>query len=48
MVFQSHGDFEKARQYHEQALVIQKEICDKIGEASSLGNLGILFDSVGD
>ncbi|NJL56521.1 tetratricopeptide repeat protein [bacterium] len=34
--------------YHEQALVISREIGDRRGEGSDLGNLGIAYERLGD
>ena len=47
-VFQSVGEYDKAREYHEKALAIRVEIGDKEGEAADYGNLGIVFQSFGD
>ena len=46
-VFQSVGQYDKAKEYLEKALAIRIQIGDKEGEASSLGNLGSVFRSVG-
>ena len=46
-VFQSVGQYAKAEEYLQKALVISKEIGDKQGEASDYGNLGTVFRSVG-
>ena len=46
-VFQSVGQYAKAEEYLQKALVISKEIGDKQGEASHYGNLGTVFRSVG-
>ena len=47
-VFQSVGEYDKAREYLEKALAIRVEIGDKEGEATDYGNLGTVFQSVGD
>ena len=39
-VFQSLGEYDKAREYLEKALAIIVEIGDKEGEAADYGNLG--------
>ena len=46
-VFKSVGQYTKAEEYLQKALVIKKEIGDKEGEASAYGNLGTVFQSVG-
>ena len=46
-VFRSVGQYTKAEEYLQKALVILKEIGDKKGEASTYGNLGTVFFSVG-
>jgi len=48
VVYGSVGEYEKARELHEKALVIQKEIGDRSGEASSYVNLGEIYISVGE
>ncbi len=42
------GEVEKAIGYHEQALVISREIGDRRGEGSDLGNLGLAYAGVGE
>jgi tetratricopeptide (TPR) repeat protein len=42
------GDYRKAIEYHEQSLIIKREIGDRLGEGASLGNLGIAYYSLGD
>ncbi|CAH3161415.1 unnamed protein product, partial [Porites evermanni] len=46
-VFLSVGQYTKAEEYLQKALVIRKEIGDKEGEAADYGNLGTVFQSVG-
>ena len=46
-MFYSVGQYTKAEEYLQKALVIRKEIGDKGGEASAYGNLGTVFQSVG-
>lgn len=46
-MFHSVGEYQKAKEYHEEALAISKEIGDKKGEGLQYGNLGIFFQSVG-
>ena len=46
-MFLSVGQYAKAEEYVQKALVIQKVIGDKQGEASTYGNLGVVFQSVG-
>ena len=46
-VFQSLGQYDKAKEYLEKALAIRIQIGDKKGEASSYGNLGTVFQSLG-
>ena len=46
-VFKSVGQYTKAEEYLQKALVIRKEIGDKKGEAADYGNLGTVFKSVG-
>ena len=47
-MFKSLGEYVKAEQYLQKALVITKEIGNKQGEASSYGNLGAVFQSLGE
>ena len=47
MVFTSLGQYTKAEEYLQKALVIRKEVGDKQGQASDYGYLGIAFKSVG-
>ena len=47
-VFQSLGEYVKAEEYLQKALVIRKEIGDKQGVAASYGDLGTLFKSLGE
>jgi len=42
------GDARKAIEYHEQALVIDREIGDRRGEGNALGNLGLAYAALGD
>ncbi|MCX9076293.1 MAG: tetratricopeptide repeat protein, partial [Candidatus Methanoperedens sp.] len=41
------GQVEKAIQYYEKALAIDKEIGDRRGEGNALGNLGLAYDALG-
>jgi tetratricopeptide (TPR) repeat protein len=41
------GDYQKAIEYYEQALVIAREIGDRHGEGNQLGNLGIAYRDLG-
>ena len=47
-MYQSVGEYEKAKTYQENALVITKEIVDKQGEAVCSGNLGAVYYSLGE
>ena len=47
-VFYSMGEYGKAVEYSQKALVITKEIGDKTKEASCYGNLGTVFQSLGE
>ena len=42
-VFESIGEYDKAKQYFKKGLVISKEIGDRAGEAADYFNLGALF-----
>ena len=46
-MFESLGQYDKAKEYLEKALDIKIQTGDKRGEASSLGNLGTVFISLG-
>ena len=46
-MFLSLGQYDKAKEYLQKALVITTEIGDRQGEASSYGNLGTVFLSLG-
>ena len=47
-VFRSLGQYEKAKENLQKALVIRTEIGNKEGEAADLANLGTLFRAVGN
>ena len=46
-MFHSLGQYDKAKEYLQKALVITTEIGDRQGEASCYGNLGTVFRSLG-
>ena len=46
-MFHSLGQYDKAREYHQKALVIKTEIGDRKGEATCYGILGVVFCSLG-
>ena len=46
-MFQSLGQYNKANESHQKALVIRTEIGDRRGEATDYGNLGTVFQSLG-
>jgi adenylate cyclase len=46
--FQIRGDYAKALDHHQRALMIREEIGDKKGVASSLNNLGLVYHDQGD
>ena len=46
-MFQSLGQYDKAKDYIQKALVIKSEIGDKKGEGSCYANLGTVFQSLG-
>ena len=45
-MFRSLGQYDKAEEYHQKALVIRTEIGDRQGEASCYGSLGAVFASL--
>ena len=45
-VLQSLGQYDKAKEYYQKALVISTEIGDRGGEGSCYGNLGAVFKSL--
>ena len=47
-MFRSLGQYEKAKENLQKALVIRTEIGNKEGEAADLANLGTLFRAVGN
>ena len=47
-MFQSLGEYDKAKEYHEKALAIRIQIGHKLGEAADYGNLGTVFQSLGE
>jgi tetratricopeptide (TPR) repeat protein len=47
IAYRSLGDYQKAIEYHEQALVISREIEDRRGEGICLGNLGSAYSDMG-
>ena len=46
-MFQSLGQYEKAKEYLQKALVITTEIGDRNGEGTCYGNLGTMFPLLG-
>ena len=46
-MFLSVGQYDKAKEYLQKALVIRTEIGDREGEAADYGNLGTVFKSLG-
>ena len=47
-MFQSLGEYEKAKEYLEKALAIRIKIGDRAGQAADYGNLGAVFKSLGE
>ena len=47
-MFQSLGQYDKAKGHLHKALVIRTEIGDKEGEAADLAHLGVVSRTVGD
>ena len=47
-MYQSVGEYEKAREYIEKSLAIRKEIGHRHGEACCYSNLGTVYQSVGE
>ena len=47
-MFQSLGEYDKAKEYLHKALVITTEIGDRNGEGSCYANLGNVFQSLGE
>ena len=47
-MFQSVSKYAKVEEYPRRALAITKEVGDRQGEASCLGNLGTVFQCLGD
>ena len=47
-MFKSLGQYDRAKEYLQKALVITTEIGYKEGEAGALANLGFMFRTVGD
>ena len=47
-MFQSLGEYQKAKEYHEKALAIAIEIGDRRREGTAYGNLGVVFASLGE
>jgi len=48
LVYHERGDLEKAEEHHKQALKIDREIGNRLGEAQDLGNLGLIYTTRGD
>ena len=48
IVYDSLGDFQKAIDYHEQRLKIDREVGDRAGEGATYGNLGSAHCSLGN
>ena len=47
-MYESVGEYDKARQHLEKSLAINKEIGDRYGEATCYLNLGAVYLSVGE
>jgi len=47
ILYDQIGSYKKAIEFHEQALVISKEIGDRRGEGNHLGNLGLAYSHLG-
>ena len=47
-MFDSLGEYQNAKEYHEEALAIKIEIGDRGGEGRTYGNLGSVFHSLGE
>ena len=47
-MFDSLGEYQNAKEYHEKALAIAIEIGDRRGEGTTYGNLGNVFYSLGE
>ena len=41
-------EYQKAKEYQEKALAVAMEIGDRKGEVATYGNLGAVFDSLGE
>ncbi|MFZ2632340.1 MAG: tetratricopeptide repeat protein [Desulfosalsimonadaceae bacterium] len=48
LIYSDKGDLDNALKYHQDALVIDKEIGHKRGEADDLCNLGLIYSNKGD
>ena len=48
LIYSDKGDLDNALKYHQQALVINKDIGYKQGEAGNLGNIGVIYRIKGD
>ena len=46
-MFETLGEYQKAKEYHEKALAIRMEIGDRKGEGADHGNLGVVFYLLG-
>ena len=46
MAYYQLGELQRAIGFHEQALVISREIGDRRGEGSDLGNLGSAYNAL--
>ena len=47
-MFDSLGEYQKAKEYHEKALAVAIETGDRRGEGTTNRNLGNLFHSLGE
>ena len=48
MVYDSLGEKQKALDYYSQALLIERAVGDRSGEARTLHNIGFVYDSLGE
>ena len=48
LVARHQGDYAAAQDYHEQALAIDRQLGNPLGEARDLGNLGVVAREQGD
>ena len=47
-IYYAQNNYTQAIEYHEQSLVIRRQLGDRAGEAESCWNIGLIYENMGD